>query len=99
MFFKGIKVFTVQTGLEFYCVGYDFVKFTSTVDCNQNCIVSESGTEIWSKFVNTLLFNKLEMVSLNLSELVIVFLSYARILCSTLQNAYVVYIEKEYNIN
>lgn len=92
-FFKGIK------GLEFFCAGFRFVTFTSAVDCTQNCIVSESGTEIWTKFVNTLLFNKLEMVSINLSESVIVLLSYARILCSSLQNGYIVYIEKEYDIN
>lgn len=46
MFFKGIKVFTVQIGLEFFCAGFRFVMFTSAVDCTQNGIVSESGTEI-----------------------------------------------------
>lgn len=69
------------------------------MDYTQNCIISESGTEIWTKFVNTKLFNKLEMVSINFSGLAIVFLSYAKILCSTLQNAYNVYTEREYDIN
>lgn len=74
--FSGIKVFTVQTGLEFCSAGYGLLSL-SLLCLPSKSVKPLSQAEIRTRFVNKLLFNKWERVSINLSELVRVFFGYA----------------------
>lgn len=69
-------MFKVQTGLEMCCAGYGLLRL-SLLCIAPKPVKSLSQAEIRTRFVSKLLFNNLERVSINLSELVGVFSSYA----------------------